>query len=853
MAAGTKGEEDSTLIPLLSFSLLQVIASLNGVRGYLDATEFGNWMKFVRCSPEKGIENIRPILVTGQVRSLEIYYEAILDIPRGHELILPPKEAILLQSSNASKNAASYDADSQDSGDKGSDGEEDSGLRCTSCDTLFNDCYQLDAHLVESHGYTANQYSCDHCNRSFSWKPNLLQHEIQEHGNPSGAKFSCENCGKIFSDPSNLQRHIRSQHSGARSHACPECGKTFATSSGLKQHTHIHSSIKPFQCEVCFKAYTQFSNLCRHKRMHADCRNQIKCHRCGQSFSTVTSLTKHKRFCDTTSGLGQGPIPASIPGNRTSVNVPISSSSATNVLLSNSTALNLLAQGGGLRAPHPFTSLYPGALFPPYPIMNFGSPGVPGMYGNPLFLSLQQQGLRPENLMLPPGMQIPGSESDGPKPKKPKLTEEIKSEKEDEDEEKSPSIPESDVPLTTKIKVETASPPASTTDLQKLSTSTATMVSPPSKRSLNMSIQKLLTRATENKIEPMEKRNGSSERKDEEEERKTETNLNGSALEEKKGDSGGDQPLDLSVKIEKQHQQHGSPVRKNEETDDDDVEENDEETKPPIGEEERDEDEGKETKDHSDDEKEEMKSSSEPSESPQKMFSGFPQIPTSLSNQMHPLMIEALCRRESGGFASSIIGPLLNGFPRPQVPRSPPESQTSASTSNQSFKSPSESSGSPSGKTRDRYSCKFCGKQTNLERHLRKHETGEMSPSPEARGDSDVSYCDEIRDFVGKVSSDLADDCSLSGRSDEVMSNLSEEELENEEGSLNESVPGSPAAEEAPSQSLRFPSLVENAFLSHTAAVPSTTSATRVDPSFVIRPGPSASEVVDQVPRVKSV
>lgn len=35
--------------------------------------------------------------------------------------------------------------------------------------------------------------------------------------------------------------------------------------------------------------------------MHADCRMQIKCHKCGQSFSTVTSLSKHKRFCDSTS------------------------------------------------------------------------------------------------------------------------------------------------------------------------------------------------------------------------------------------------------------------------------------------------------------------------------------------------------------------------------------------------------------------------------------------------------------------------------------------------------------------------------------------------------------------------
>lgn len=52
--------------------------------------------------------------------------------------------------------------------------------------------------------------------------------------------------------------------------------------------------------ELLFQAYTQFSNLCRHKRMHADCRMQIKCTKCNQSFSTVTSLSKHKRFCDST-------------------------------------------------------------------------------------------------------------------------------------------------------------------------------------------------------------------------------------------------------------------------------------------------------------------------------------------------------------------------------------------------------------------------------------------------------------------------------------------------------------------------------------------------------------------------
>jgi hypothetical protein len=54
--------------------VLQVISSLNGVRGFLDATEFGNWLKFVRCvdaeasHPLLGREpNMKPILVSGQV------------------------------------------------------------------------------------------------------------------------------------------------------------------------------------------------------------------------------------------------------------------------------------------------------------------------------------------------------------------------------------------------------------------------------------------------------------------------------------------------------------------------------------------------------------------------------------------------------------------------------------------------------------------------------------------------------------------------------------------------------------------------------------------------------------------
>ncbi|KAJ8980784.1 hypothetical protein NQ317_019450 [Molorchus minor] len=169
--------------------------------------------------------------------------------------------------------------------------------------------FVYDDHLISNHNYHRDEYRCDFCPKAYSHRSCLIKHRSVQHGEHK--KYHCENCSRVFTDPSNLQRHIRTHHVGARSHACPECGKTFGTSSGLKQHTHIHSSVKPFQCEVCFKAYTQFSNLCRHKRMHADCRMQIKCVKCGQSFSTVTSLSKHKRFCDSTTP--SLPSPSQLP------------------------------------------------------------------------------------------------------------------------------------------------------------------------------------------------------------------------------------------------------------------------------------------------------------------------------------------------------------------------------------------------------------------------------------------------------------------------------------------------------------------------------------------------------------
>lgn len=105
--------------------------------------------------------------------------------------------------------------------------------------------------------------------------------------------------------------------------------------------------------------------------MHADCRVQIKCNKCGQNFSTVTSLSKHKRFCDSTTSLQ---VPQSVQGN--------TSSGGQHKGQAMTTPPNYFPNSIFGSPPYP---LGPG--FPPYGIANL-FPGNPAQPSNlPFFLN----------------------------------------------------------------------------------------------------------------------------------------------------------------------------------------------------------------------------------------------------------------------------------------------------------------------------------------------------------------------------------------------------------------------------------------------------------------------------------
>ena len=79
--------------------------------------------------------------------------------------------------------------------------------------------------------------------------------------------YSCEVCNRAFSFQSHLIRH-KCVHSGERPYVCDVCNKAYREKSKLIRHKRTHTGERPYFCDVCNEAYSDRSNLIRHKRIH---------------------------------------------------------------------------------------------------------------------------------------------------------------------------------------------------------------------------------------------------------------------------------------------------------------------------------------------------------------------------------------------------------------------------------------------------------------------------------------------------------------------------------------------------------------------------------------------------------
>ena len=103
-------------------------------------------------------------------------------------------------------------------------------------------------------------YSCTECGRSFSQERYLKQHTQRK--NTCTIKFSCTKCGKEFANASNLKIHENRSTSciveeipvistNNTENKCHICGNTYSTPSSLKRH----------QREVCSKDKSKIDQL----------------------------------------------------------------------------------------------------------------------------------------------------------------------------------------------------------------------------------------------------------------------------------------------------------------------------------------------------------------------------------------------------------------------------------------------------------------------------------------------------------------------------------------------------------------------------------------------------------------
>ena len=91
------------------------------------------------------------------------------------------------------------------------------------------------------------------------------------------------------------------------------------------------------------------------------------------------------------------------------------------------------------------------------------------------------------------------------------------------------------------------------------------------------------------------------------------------------------------------------------------------------------------------------------------------------------------------------------------------------------------------------FKCPLCdrcfGQQTNLDRHLKKHETcsdpAHIVDSPEAKnGPDEEGYFDEIRNFMGKVTATAAAAIGSNSRAENSYSPHSDQDIDVEEDDL---------------------------------------------------------------------
>ncbi|XP_037728442.1 zinc finger protein 184 [Drosophila subpulchrella] len=143
--------------------------------------------------------------------------------------------------------------------------------QCEECGKSFASRHSLRYHVKSVHS-TERPFACQHCERRFVLRTQLLSHLRTHTGEAKPRIFECQRCSKYWPTKSDLRTHMRSHNPNMeRPFKCDRCSKAFFTRGHLNSHLLVHTGEKPFACEYCDKCYQSVGNLNNHMvRLHAE-------------------------------------------------------------------------------------------------------------------------------------------------------------------------------------------------------------------------------------------------------------------------------------------------------------------------------------------------------------------------------------------------------------------------------------------------------------------------------------------------------------------------------------------------------------------------------------------------------
>ncbi|KAM9844968.1 zinc finger E-box-binding homeobox 1 [Aulostomus maculatus] len=119
---------------------------------------------------------------------------------------------------------------------------------CPYCSRGYKRNASLKEHIKYRHETSEDNYSCSHCNYTFTYRSQLERH-MSHHRGPKEQRHVSQTTGGI---------------SGNRKFKCTECNKAFKYKHHLKEHLRIHSGEKPYECSNCKKRFSHSGSYSSH-------------------------------------------------------------------------------------------------------------------------------------------------------------------------------------------------------------------------------------------------------------------------------------------------------------------------------------------------------------------------------------------------------------------------------------------------------------------------------------------------------------------------------------------------------------------------------------------------------------